>query len=138
MKTVICGLMLAGVAGLTSFAEDPTEAQGSAPTVDASAQKQSIAEGEKKLPLPTEMPAARTASTNKTESIIGKRVFDTNGTELGRVQDLVVDMEKGELGYVVLEVKTEDGPLKLPVPARALKAGEQNGTLVLNISQAVL
>ncbi|HEX7862376.1 MAG TPA: PRC-barrel domain-containing protein [Verrucomicrobiae bacterium] len=135
MKTEICGLILAGLTGAGLLAqESATDTQ----TTSASAPKQSIAEGENKLPLPTDSVLPRTTSTNKQASIVGKRVYDMNGTELGRVQDLVVDMEKGELGYVVLEVKTEDGPRKLPVPASALKGGEQPDALVLNISQEVL
>ena len=130
MKKAVCGLMMAGVTTLSGFAEEPQ-----ATRQDPGAAKPSIAEGEKKIPTDT---AAVATSMGNSNSIMGKRVFDMSGTEIGRVQDLVVDLEKGELGYVVLEVKTEDGPRKLPVPSRALKAGVQPGTLVLNISQAVL
>lgn len=123
----IYGFLAAGLVGTCAWAQEATIAEGESAGIPAKGQQDQVEQAEK----PKEAEKAG-------KSLIGKAVFDENGREIGRVQDLVMDMKKGELGYVVLEVKGEGEPMKLPVPARALKPGEREGTLVLNVSQSVL
>lgn len=123
----IYGFLAAGLVGTCAWAQEATIAEGESAGIPAKAEQGQVEQAEK----PKE-------AEKKEKSLIGKTVFDENGTEIGRVQDLVMDAEKGELGYVVLEVKGDGEPMKLPVPERALKPGEREGTLVLNVSQSVL
>jgi hypothetical protein len=123
MKAII-GILAAGMMGTSAWAQKATIAEGESagmPTQIEKGQGQSGADA--------------TPEKMNEKSIIGKTVYDEKGRELGRIQDLVMDMERGELGYAVMEVKGEDG-LKLPVPARALQQGEDG--LVLNVSPSVL
>jgi len=122
MKT-ISGLMLAGLVATGAWAQESVEKSTVEPAEQAVA-----AEGKKEAaPQP-----------NKGISLIGKTVFDEKGRQIGRVQDLAADLEHGEIGYAVIEVNGDEAARKLPVPVRALKAGKDENSLVLNVSEKVL
>jgi hypothetical protein len=68
-------------------------------------------------------------------------VEDSAGKPLGTVQDLVFDLDKGELGYAVLSLNNAGSTNRIvPVPLTALKpvGGNNAAALVLNMSTSVL
>ena len=123
MKT-ISGLMLAGLMATGAWAQESVEKGAAEPAKQVVA-----AEGKQE---------AAAQQPNKGISLIGKTVFDEKGRQIGRVQDLAADLEHGEIGYAVIEVNGDDAARKLPVPVRALKAGKDENSLVLNVSEKVL
>jgi hypothetical protein len=60
--------------------------------------------------------------------------------DIGKVQDIVFDAEKGRLGYAVLSLNAKGTNVTrtVPVPLNALKPGENQDHLVLNMSESVL
>ena len=137
----IYGVIAAGLVGTgAAWAQEAKIAEGESAGVPAKVEKgQSGQLGQSGQSDQLEAEKATTSKPAEIDkkSLIGKTVYDDQGREIGRVQDLVMDMEKGELGYAVVEVKGEDG-MKLPVPARALKQDESGQKLVLNVSESVL
>jgi sporulation protein YlmC with PRC-barrel domain len=129
MKKAIYGMILAG-AVLTwaqDAAQNPPPAAKQTSTNEAAV---AAAEAEAKAPKISEM--------NKSTSIIGSAVANEKGETIGKVKDLVVDLERGEVGYVVIEMSAAQGEERnLPVPLRALKKGDDQ-KLVLNVSESVL
>jgi sporulation protein YlmC with PRC-barrel domain len=74
---------------------------------------------------------------NKASTFIGSAVQSAEGKAIGKVQDLVFDLERGELAYAVVALNGANGATRqVAVPTRALKPAE--GHLVLNMSEAVL
>ena len=129
MKKAICGMIMAGA--VSTWAQNA--AQSPAPAASVSATNEAAvaaAEAEAKAPKISEM--------NKSTSIIGSAVANEKGETIGKVKDLVVDLERGEVGYVVIEMSAAQGEARnLPVPLRALKKGDDQ-KLVLNVSENVL
>jgi sporulation protein YlmC with PRC-barrel domain len=122
----ICGLLLAGVIATGVRAQESAEKKN---TQDSS--KQPVASGANDQ--------STSVQPNKGISLIGKTVFDEKGRQIGRIQDLAADLEHGEIGYAVIAVNSGDeSARKLPVPVRALKAGKDENSLVLNVSEKVL
>jgi sporulation protein YlmC with PRC-barrel domain len=75
---------------------------------------------------------------NRASGLIGMPVMDTAGKTLGKVQDLVFDLDKGQIGYVVLALSGQGQSARLiPVPPSAIKPNAKK-ELVLNLSEAVL
>jgi sporulation protein YlmC with PRC-barrel domain len=130
----ICGFIAAGLVGTGVLAQDATTKIVEGETAGVPAQ---VEKGQAESQMEAQKGEAQPADRLEQKPLIGKTVYDEKGREIGRVQDLVMDMEKGELGYAVVEIKGEEG-MKLPVPARALKLGEDGQKLVLNVSQNVL
>lgn len=129
MKKAICGMILAGAISTLAqeAAQNPGAAAKQTATNDAAV---AAAEAEAKAPKISEM--------NKSTSIIGSAVANEKGETIGKVKDLVVDLERGEVGYVVIEMSAAQGEARnLPVPLRALRKGEDQ-KLVLNVSEKVL
>lgn len=129
MKKAICGMILAGAVSTWAqeAVENPAPAAAAAATNEAAV---AAAEAEAKAPKISEM--------NKSTSIIGSVVANEKGETIGKVKDLVVDLERGEVGYVVIEMSAAQGEARnLPVPLRALKKGDDQ-KLVLNVSENVL
>jgi sporulation protein YlmC with PRC-barrel domain len=80
-------------------------------------------------------PAASIDAFNRASSVIGMSVKDSSGKVLGKVQDLVFDLESSKLGYAVLAV----GESRIvPIPITALKRGESQDHFVLNMNPSLL
>ena len=94
---------------------------------------------------PAQAPSTNSALTgqkaisalNKATSFIGASVMNDKGKQIGKVRDLVFDLERAELGYVVLALGNETSR-DVPVPVRSLKISEGGNHLVLNMSESVL
>jgi hypothetical protein len=108
----------AGIIGLTLLAQDVQQprAGGAASTAIE----------------PT--PAASIDAFNKASSVIGMPVKDSKGNVLGKVQDLVFDIESNKLGYAVLALAESR---IVPVPITALKRGGSDH-FVLNMNPSLL
>lgn len=74
----------------------------------------------------------------KASSLLGSTVKNAEGKEIGKVQDLVFDLEKGEMGYAVLALNGEGNERSVPVPVRALKGDSAGKFVTLNMSESVL
>ena len=135
----IYGFLAAGLVGTSAWAQDSKIAEGDNAGVPAKVEKAQGKDQAQVTPKEGEIEKAQ-GGKSADKSLIGKVVVDEKGREIGRVQDLVMNMEKGELGYVVIQVKGDEGDeeLKLPVPVKALKPGEDGQKLVLNVSENVL
>ena len=79
--------------------------------------------------------ATAISNLNKASCVIGMMVQDSNGKTLGKVQDLVIDLENNKLGYAVLSLGNNR---MVPVPITALKPAESKDHFVLNMSSALL
>lgn len=70
--------------------------------------------------------------------LVGQDVNDRQGSGLGEIEDVVVDMGRGRISYVVLDFDAQgasNGRL-IPVPLTALAAPEKSGDdMVLNIDR---
>jgi sporulation protein YlmC with PRC-barrel domain len=101
--------LAAAIAALTVFAEEPVSPQ---------TDKQEVTQ------------------FNKASSIMGMVVKDSAGKDLGKVQELVFDLESQKMGYAVISLNSQGGNRLIPVPITALKPGKDH--FVLNMSQSVL
>lgn len=79
-------------------------------------------------------------SVNKASSFIGTKVHNSGDQPIGEVQDLVFDLNKGQIGYAVVVLDAAGGPeaRKVPIPVTALKAKPGEDYLTLNMSESVL
>jgi len=73
---------------------------------------------------------------NKATTVVGMSVKDSSGKVLGKVHDLVFNLETQRFGYALLSLDSAEGARLVPVPVTALKPAE--GHFVLNLSQTVL
>ena len=77
---------------------------------------------------------------NKASNLIGTEVQLRDGQKAGKVKDVVIDFEVGQVGYIVVDAKavlqdTQNGTL-IAVPAGAFKL--QNEKVVLNANRSKL
>jgi sporulation protein YlmC with PRC-barrel domain len=132
MTKALCGVMVAvSMAGMV-FAQDKAESQPPGANQHSS--------GLTASPQTAPADSSQTGITifNRASGLIGMPVMDASGKTLGKVQDLVFDLDKGQIGYVVLALSGQDQNSRLiPVPASAIKANAKK-ELVLNMSEAVL
>ena len=77
-------------------------------------------------------------SARKASSLLGSAVKNSEGKEIGKVQDLVFDLEKGEMGYAVLSLVGDGIERNVAVPIRALKGDPAGKFIMLNMSESVL
>ena len=115
----LCKIVAAGLIGMTLLAEDAPKP--SAPSLISSVKETS--------------PTAGINNFNKASSVIGMSVTDSGGKALGKVQDLVFDLESSKLAYAVLAL-TENRIV--PVPISALKRVQSGDHFVLNMSPSLL
>jgi hypothetical protein len=74
------------------------------------------------------------------EGLIGRRVETRDGEDLGRVQDLAIDLPSGRVGYVLIAVGSfliEDSLIAVE-PAALRETADTDGTLVLEADAAAL
>jgi sporulation protein YlmC with PRC-barrel domain len=67
----------------------------------------------------------------------GEPVINAVGEELGRIQDLLIDLLKGRIAYAVVELTGVEGmnDKLLAVPWVALTLDADNGRVILNIDK---
>ena len=85
--------------------------------------------------LKTKYPRVLSAST-----ISGDRVRNAAGEDLGKIEDLMIDLESGRVAYAVLSF---GGLLKMgnklfAIPWQALAADTANKQFVLNVDKSML
>ena len=73
-------------------------------------------------------------------SIIGTRVFNTEGEALGHIKDLVVDLDDAQIAYAVLSFGgfVGLGDKLFAIPLEALSFDTQGHRVVLDVDQEVL
>lgn len=76
----------------------------------------------------------------KASTLIGAKVQDTEGKKLGDIKDLVIDPIEGDISYAVLDFGgfLGLGDKYFAVPWEALKLGENQKYLILDVSKKVL
>lgn len=123
MKKAIYSLAIAGSLGTAIWAQDtanPVAGQQPSPAAN-------ILSGA----------TSKISTLNKATSFVGANVINQTGEHIGKVQDLVFDLGKGELSYAVLALAGENSR-KVAVPVRSLKIADGEKRLVLNMSESVL
>ena len=124
MKRSLLGF---GLAGLFSVAASGQEIQSQGTNKVAAAGASSAA------------PSKSISQFNKASTFIGSVVKSGGGKEIGKVHDLVFDLEARKLAYAVVSLEQADGKDRMvAVPVRALKPAEGEKYLVLNMSESVL
>ena len=124
MKKAICSWAILGMLGTAAFAQEtakPSGVEPPKPETSSSSEKRS-----------------KISAINKATSFLGATVMNQNGEQIGKVQDLVFNLEKAELGYVVLALDSGEKSRNVAVPVRSLKAAEGEKHLVLNMSESIL
>jgi sporulation protein YlmC with PRC-barrel domain len=124
MKNVIFTVGVAGLLALPIAAQDKTAPKAETPHQSA---KISVPESASAKP--------RLNFFNKASSFLGAPVKNAEGKDIGKVQDLVFDLEKGRLGYIVLSMGEGRS---VSVPVTALKPVEGQSHLLLNMTESVL
>jgi sporulation protein YlmC with PRC-barrel domain len=72
--------------------------------------------------------------------IIGDRVRNAAGEDLGKIEDLMVDLERGRIGYAVLSFGgfLGMGDKLFAIPWSALTRRHEDETFMLNVDKEVL
>jgi sporulation protein YlmC with PRC-barrel domain len=74
------------------------------------------------------------------EKIIGNKVVNAEGEQLGNIKDLVIDLDDAQIAYVVLSFGgfMGLGDKLFAIPLEALVFDSQNETAVLDVTREVL
>ena len=123
MKKGICSLAIVGLLGTAAWAQETANSDGSHPQKSAAT---------------SPLEPKKISTFNKATAFVGAVVMNAKGEQIGKVQDLVFDLEKGELGYAVLALGSGDKSRNVPVPLRSLKVADGEKNLVLNMSESIL
>jgi sporulation protein YlmC with PRC-barrel domain len=76
---------------------------------------------------------------NRASRIVGMQVQNYQNQDLGRVDDVVFNLQSGRIAYVVLSVPTSHGDQLVAVPPNALLPSAQDSSrLVLNMDRSRL
>jgi hypothetical protein len=126
-------IVTAGLVGFTLFAQDDLRPSDTARDSQAGPSTNSVA-----VAGAGQSSSSRISDFNKASKFLKMQVTDATGKQLGKVQDLVFDLEKGQLGYAVLALNNGSTNRIVPVPLTALKPAAGSNQLVLNMSSAVL
>ena len=73
-------------------------------------------------------------------SIAGDKVINANGEDLGKVEDLMIDLESGRVAYAVLSFGAgfmHSGKL-FAIPMASLSVDEKGKKLILNVTREML
>ena len=77
-------------------------------------------------------------SVNKASSIVGMEVRNQADEKLGKIEDLVVDLESGRISYAVLSTGGMFRSKTLAVPVSAFSTGADQKYLILNADKSRL
>ena len=75
-------------------------------------------------------------SVNRASSLVGMEVKNQTSERLGRIKDVVFDLDSGQISYFVLT--TDQGEKMHAVPARAFQASPDGSSIVLNADKSKL
>jgi sporulation protein YlmC with PRC-barrel domain len=118
----------AGSAG--SSTEGATAQSSPAPSVDRTK------ENEKRLaaePAPGD-PAVRRSPLIFSSSLVGSRVKDAKGNDVGKIKDLLFDPENRRIVYAILSLSNRE----IAVPLSAVKMDPQTQTYTLDMTEETL
>lgn len=124
MKKAICSLAMIGMLGTAISAQETPNLAGVQPPEPGTSSSSEM--------------KSKISAFNKATSFLGAPVMNQKGEQIGKVQDLVFDLEEGELGYAVLALGSGEKSRNVPVPVRSLKVAEGERHLVLNMSESIL
>jgi len=119
-------------AGSASSSTEGATAQSS-PTPSADRTK----ENEKRLaaePAPGGDPAVRRSPLIFSSSLIGSRVKDAKGNDVGKIKDLLFDPENRRIVYAILTLSNRE----IAVPLSAVKMDPQTQTYTLEMTEETL
>jgi hypothetical protein len=78
-------------------------------------------------------------NANKASRVVGMRVKNLQNQDLGRISDVVFDLQTGRIAYAVLAFPGEDGEKLIAVPPGALSvASDDSSKLMLDMDRARL
>lgn len=119
----------AGSAG--SSGEGTTAQSSPAPSADRTK------ENEKRLaaePAPASDPAARRGPLIFSSSLVGSRVKDAKGNDVGKIKDLLFDPENRRVVYAILSLSNRE----IAVPLSAVKMDPQTHSYTLDMTDETL
>lgn len=128
---------------LTPFQSDNNRNTGStgSSTEGATAQSGPSAdrtkENEKRLaaePIPGSDPGARRAPLIFSSSLVGSRVKDAKGNDVGKIKDLLFDPENRRVVYAILSLSNRE----IAVPLSAVKMDPQTQSYTLELTEETL
>jgi sporulation protein YlmC with PRC-barrel domain len=88
--------------------------------------------------------AGRLAQVNvsnlRASNVLGYEVFDLQGQDMGEVEDLIVNMDNGQISYAILELGDflETEQELFPIPLNALQVSAQQLAFMLDVDPATL
>ena len=89
-----------------------------------------------------EQKAVQATTTYRSSNLIGMEVRNPEGEELGEIEDLVIDMESGQLRYAALSfggfLDIGDKLFAVPINALLLKHDEEDSYFVLDVDKEKL
>ena len=130
---------------LTPFRSDSNRTASSAGSAIESAPSQpspapgaeQTKESEKRLaaePAPSSDPAARRSPLIFSSSLVGSRVKDAKGNDVGKIKDLLFDPENRRVVYAILSLSNRE----IAVPLSAVKMDPQTQSYTLEMSEEKL
>jgi len=78
-------------------------------------------------------------NSSRASRIVGMRVRNPQNQELGRIEDVVFDLQTGRIAYAVLSLAGTYGSRLVAVPPTALESvADESNTLIMNMDRARL
>lgn len=96
--------------------------------------------GSANVPIPGQSSVAMTGPDMRASKMIGERVDNANGEKLGKVEDVVIDVDNGRAQYALLSFggMLGLGDKQFAIPVNRFKPGKNGDSLVLNASKEQL
>ena len=117
-------LILATLAAAMSVSAQQSQSQQ-----QQSKQQQSSEKSQQELKVSEQDAKKQVTDANKASKLIGMQVKNKQGEDLGKIKDLVIDLESGKAGYAVLSAGGALGVggklVAVPVQALTLKPGDK-------------
>lgn len=80
------------------------------------------------------------ARTQSATLVFGAKISNQEGTKVGQIQDLIVDLKSGQVIYAIISLDDEMGidDKYFPIPVKALKENPEREEIVLDIEESQL
>jgi len=118
-----------------AFAQSQEQSSSStAPPPPAQQQQDTKDKTEQQIPLAQSKPAQQKPLISS-KALEGKNVKDTQGNDVGKIEELMVDADSGTVQYAVLASGGMLSKERLAIPWETLRMGLGNNDLVVEIDQ---
>jgi sporulation protein YlmC with PRC-barrel domain len=122
----------------TAFAQSQEQSSSStAPSPPAQQQQDKSDQTQPQIPLAQSKPTQQKPLVS-TKALEGKTVKDTQGNDVGKIEELMVDADSGSVQYAVLASGGILSKERLAIPWETLRMGLGKNDLVVEIDQSQL